>query len=187
MSVKSVSGIRTQFEQESVNFYGLRSTINKSTKYDNITLTLYDEADNKTANALYALIASSTGSFGSNAEQQQRQLWLSGGTDDTTFNTASGILPSMVDLVEPNGLIKSIKTTQFYMQDLQVVKDVYTYINPKVVSIHRSDFDMDATTEVQTFTLEVSIDALNVEIGTVESPSWREERDAEWTSGTSVF
>lgn len=188
ISVKSVTGSQAQFVQEEVNFYGLRSTVNKSVKYANTTLTLHDDADNQTLNLFSELMSLSTGAFGAQMEYKQRYLQdLAGTNEDSSYQSSSFLVPSVPTLEERNGIIKYIKTTQVYMQDANVVKDVYTYINPKIVSLTKSDFDMDGTAEVQNFVMEFSYDALNVETGVQENPSWRETRDSDFNSGMSTF
>lgn len=188
MSVKSVTGAQAVFTQEEVNFYGLRSSVNKSVKYSNATIVLHDDADNQTLNLYSELMSLSTGAFGSQMEYKQRYLQdLAGTNEDSSYQSSSFLVPSIPTLSERNGIVKYIKTTQVYMQDANVVKDVYTYLNPKIVNLTKSDFDMDATTEVQNITFEFSFDALNVESGVQESRSWREERDSEFSSGMSTF
>lgn len=188
MTVKSVTGAQLAITQDEVNFYGLRSNVNKSAKYSNVTITLYDEVDNGTSNMFYTLMSQSTGAFGGAMEQRQRELWaIAGANNDTSFATAHEMIPSLPTLNERNGLIRSVKTTQVYMQDRQVVRDVYTYLNPKIVALTKSDFDMENSTEVQTLTIELSFDALNVETGLIENVGWRQQRDSEWSSGRGIF
>lgn len=188
MTLKSVTGASVQFTQDEVNFYGLRSTVNKSSKYGNITLVLHDDADNNTAEAMMTLLSLSTGSFGDGMEFAQRNLQdLAGNNSDTSYQSSGGMIPSVATLNERNGIIKSIKTTQVYMQDNRIVRDVYTYINPKIMSLVKSDFDMDNNSDVQNFTLEVSYDALNVILGAEENYNWREERDSDWGISRGIF
>lgn len=186
MTVKSMSGAQITFTQDEVNFYGVRTMVNKAGRYSNATVVLHDDAENSTSSMFYSLVSKSTGGFGSGVESRQRELI------DMAASNSDGMLggapsPSMRPLLDRNGLIKTLKTTQVYMQDSKVVRDIHTYINPKIVSMVKSDFEMENGTEAHTLTIEFAFDALNVDVGQSEDANWRRQRDSEWSSGRGIF
>lgn len=181
-AVKSVTGAQAVMLQDEVNFYGLRSTVNKGVRYTNATVTLHDDANNQGMRMALDLLSKSTGAFGSMVEHRQRGLQDITGTDtDFVFQDGNVQQATTNVLDERNGIVRHIKVTQVYIQGQDIVKDVFTYINPKIVSITKSDFDMDGTGEVQSIAIEFSFDALNAQIAQTETPFWRQRREMEFT------
>lgn len=174
MTVKACSGPEVSFVQDDVNHYGLRSKVNKSTQYGNLTLTLYDDTANLTASLFATLMSASTGSYGEFNERAAARLQYVTGSAELS---AREQYPAVLPLNEVNGIVKLVRTCQVYVQNGVVVRDITTYINPKIVSLKKSELEMNDGTEASTITMEFAYDALNIEHGAAESPTWREERD----------
>jgi hypothetical protein len=135
-----------------VNLYNYRTKVATNVDYGTVSVTMYDDADNK-AHGMYQRYLNLI----SPVSTATAQALL-----DDPQSVPFGKMSSITTTNNRNGLLRKIRIHHFYVNTGVLLRTTYTYINPKVVNFELDELSMSES-ETNTVTLTFNYDGVTIE------------------------
>ena len=166
--VRTASRPNVNIEYEDVNMYNFKTKLAKSTEYQPITMSFYDDQSNQTTSFykkyLELMIPNMQVSETESVLSEVSGMNFSNAKDNSNYSSAS--LGALSGKSGHKNIIKSIRL--FHIWGWGKYVNVYKFINPKISQVNISDLDMDST-ELSDIEIEFSYDGLNIETNTADN------------------
>lgn len=138
-----------------VNYYNYRTKVATKTEYGTMSITLYDDGDNR-AHSVYKNYLNAVSPISNSGLNST--LWDN--LDNIPFGQLSSIGP--LPDTDPHGIIRTIRVYHHYIVKGEPRRTSYTYINPKIQTFEADDVNMSES-DVNTLTLTFNYDGVIID------------------------
>lgn len=149
-ALKTASRPKPTINYQDINFYNFRTKVATSINYGEVSLSFYDDPNNRAHSLVVEYIRTVSPLYGK-AQEEANTLDIYG----QSLNAGIGPLNT-----NRHGPMKSIIVTHYYHHSKGRKKVTYEYLNPKLLSADLDDLDMSAS-EVNLVTLNFTFDTFN--------------------------